>query len=135
MVRVTTEASDVGTPFHRSLGLRWGRSDDGASVVVSMDMRDDLRGPAGSLEGGIVSTLVDVAGASAAAMELGTLVATQNLTVSFLAPGRIGPIRATGSVLRSGRDDAVTEVRIRDAGNDDRLMAVALVTVRVLRPR
>jgi len=37
--------------------------------------------------------------------------------------------------LRVGRHDAVAEVRIVDRGNDNRLMAVALVTVRVLADR
>src|SRR5437588_9008271 len=100
-----------------------------------MQMRDELRGPAGSLEGGVVSTLADVAGASAAAMAVGALVATQHMAISFLAPGRVGPVRATGVVLRTGREDSVAEVRIVDSGNDERLMAVALVTVRVLRDR
>jgi uncharacterized protein (TIGR00369 family) len=100
-----------------------------------MEMRDDLRGPAGSLEGGVVSTLADVAGASTCAMAVGSLVATEHISISFIAPGREGPIRATGVLLRSGHNDAVAEVRVEDAGKDDRLMAVALVTVRVLGER
>lgn len=79
----------------------------------------------------MVSTLVDVAGASAAARASGQMVATQNLSVSFLAPGRIGPVRATGVVLRAGRQNAVSEVRVVDVGQQDRLMAVALVTLRI----
>jgi uncharacterized protein (TIGR00369 family) len=125
----------IGTAFQRSLGLRWERGSDPGSVVVVMEMRDDLRGPAGSLEGGVVSTLSDVAGASACAMAVGSMVATQHIAISFLAPGRGGPIHATGVVLRTGRADAVSEVRIVDCGNEDRLIAVALVTVRVLRDR
>jgi len=126
----------MGTPFQQSLALRWSfePSTEGA-VMVEMEMRDDLRGPAGSLEGGVVSTLVDVAGASAAARVAGGLVATQSIALSFLAPGRHGPIRATGTTLRVGRRDAVSEVRVIDTGNGDRLMAVALVTLRILEER
>ena len=128
-----SEARGIGTSFQQWLGLRWSPAgDDG--VAVDMDMRDDLRGPAGSLEGGVVSTLADVAGASAAARAVGALVATQHISISLLAPGRVGPIRATGTPLRVGRDDAVAEVRIVDHGREGRLMAVALVTVRVLAP-
>jgi uncharacterized protein (TIGR00369 family) len=128
-------ADEIGTPFQRSLGLRWGRGDADDSVAVVMEMRDDLRGPAGSLEGGVVSTLADVAGASTCAMAVGSLVATEHISITFLAPGREGPIRATGALLRSGRNDAVAEVRVVDVGRDERLMAVALVTVRVLGER
>ena len=120
----------LGTPFQQSLGLRWSLESDG-SVAVDLDVRDDLRGPAGTLEGGVVATLVDVAGASAAARAVGALVATEHISVSFLAPGRVGPIRAVGTVLRAGRTDVVAEVRVSDLGNDARLMAVALVTIRV----
>src|SRR5579864_3419229 len=130
-----SNGDEVGTAFQRSLGLRWRRGDGDNSVAVVMDMRDDLRGPAGSLEGGVVSTLADVAGASTCAMAVGSLVATEHISISFIAPGREGPIRATGTLLRSGRNDAVAEVRVEDAGKDNRLMAVALVTVRILHGR
>ena len=126
----------MGTPSQRSLGLRWSMPDDDpATVHVDMGVRDDLRGPAGSVEGGVLSTLVDVAGASAAARAVGPLVATQSLTISFLAPGRVGPLRATGLLLRKGEHDAVSQVRIVDVGSDDRLLCVGLVTVRVLHAR
>jgi uncharacterized protein (TIGR00369 family) len=126
---------DLGTPFQKSLGLHWRALDDGlGSVAVEMEIRDDLRGPAGSLEGGVVSSLADVAGASAIGFSVG-MVATEHLTISFLAPGREGPVRATGTPLRIGRSAGVAEVRVIDIGKDDRLMAVALVTVRILEKR
>jgi len=123
---------EIGTAFRRWLGLRWERAPGERAVAVVLDVRDDLRGPAGSLEGGVVSTLADVAGASACAVEAGRLVATEHIAISLLAPGRVGPVRATATVLRSGRRDAVAEVRVVDEGKDNRLMAVALVTVRIL---
>ena len=124
----------VGTPFQQSLGLRWSLGAERGQVDVEMDMRDDLCGPAGSLEGGVVSTIVDVAGASAAAAAVGGLVATSSMTISFLAPGRVGPIRATGTPLRVGKIDAVAEVRVIDLGKENRLMAVGLVTVKLIDP-
>ena len=124
----------MGTPFQQSLGLRWLAGDDPGQVAVELDLRDDLKGPAGSLEGGVVSTIVDVAGASAAARAVNGLVATQHISISFLAPGRDGPVQAMGTPLRVGKSDAVVEVRVIDRGHDDRLMAVALVTVKVIDP-
>jgi uncharacterized protein (TIGR00369 family) len=125
--------AEVGTPFHKSLGLHWSVLDGGA-VAVEMDVRDDLRGPAGSLEGGVVSTLADVAGASAIGFSVG-MVATEHIALSFLAPGREGPIRAIGTPLRIGRHDGVAEVRVIDLGKEGRLVAVGLVTVRILGER
>jgi uncharacterized protein (TIGR00369 family) len=121
------------TAFQRSLGLRWLFEDD--TIAVEMDIRDDLRGPAGSLEGGVVSTLIDVAAGSQAAWQMKALVATADMTVHFLAPGRVGPVRATGVILRASKGNAVVEVRVRDLGHDDRLMAVALVNMRALGDR
>ena len=131
----TDRGSPMGTDFQQWLGLRWELGADDQSVRVIMEMRDDLRGPARTLEGGVISTLADVAGASAAARAAGGLVATEHISMSFLAPGREGPIQATGNVLRAGRHDAVAEVRIEDVGRDNRLMAVALVTVRIMNER
>jgi len=126
------EADDIGTPFQRSLGLRWGVVDkEAGSVSVDMNIRDDLRGPAGSLEGGVISTLADVAGASAIGFQVG-LVATEHIAVSFLAPGRVGPVRAVATPQRIGKYDGVAEVRVTDTGKDNRLMAVATLTVRIL---
>jgi uncharacterized protein (TIGR00369 family) len=116
------------------LGLRWLAGDEPGQIAVELDLRDDLKGPAGSLEGGVVSTIVDVAGASAAAQAVNGLVATQHIAVSFLAPGRTGPVRATATPLRVGKSEVVVEVRAVDLGRDDRLMAVALVTVKVIDP-
>jgi uncharacterized protein (TIGR00369 family) len=124
--------SEGATPFHRSLGLRWIHGEGGA-VTVELDIHDDIRGPVGSLEGGVVSTIVDVAGASAGALAMNSMVATADMTIHFLAPGRVGPVRATGVPLRVGNDLAVVEVKVIDTGKDDRLMASALLTIRALR--
>lgn len=98
------------------------------SATVQCDVRDELRGPAGSVEGGLVATLLDTAGATAASRALDGLVATQSLTISFTAPLKVGPAVAVGRPLRVGKRDAVVEVRLSDAGNNGRLCAVALLT-------
>jgi uncharacterized protein (TIGR00369 family) len=127
------KAYEGATPFHASLGVALSFDEEGGAVVAEMDIRDDLRGPVGSLEGGVVATLLDIAGASAAAKAMGAMVATADMTVHFLAPGRVGPVRATGVPLRVGQDSAVVEVKVIDTGKDDRLMASGLMTIRALR--
>lgn len=129
---VAVGEASYGTPFHKSLGLHWNVIEDGSgAIAIEMDIRDDLRGPAGSLEGGIISTIADVAGASAIGFGIG-MVATEHISISFLAPGRVGPVRATAVRLRVGKHDGVAEVKVVDSGKDNRLMATALVTVRIL---
>lgn len=118
-------SGDGRVAFLEHLGLRWTNIQaDGVSV--ELDIRDDLRGPAGTLQGGVIATLVDVAAATTAAQGSAGLVATSEMTLHFLAPGRIGPVRAVGELLRSRSGGAVVEVRVYDSGSEDRLMAVAL---------
>lgn len=90
-----------------------------------------MRDPAGSLEDRLVASLAEVAGISAIGSKVG-LVATEHLGVSFLAPGWVGPIRATASAQRVGKEDGIADVRVIDTGKDDQLMAVATVTALIL---
>ncbi|HZP28946.1 MAG TPA: PaaI family thioesterase [Acidimicrobiia bacterium] len=94
-------------------------------LAVEIELTDDLRGPGGSMHGGLVSMLVDVAGASCLAAASGRPLATSSVEVQYLASGRVGPVRAVGEVLRLGDTLGVAEVRVVDVGREERLMAVA----------
>lgn len=117
----------LGCPFFDHLDFR--SSVENGDAVIELDLRDDLRGPGGSLHGGLVSMLVDVAGAMCLTVESGRLVATASASTQYLAAGRVGPVRATGHVLRISATIGVAEVHVIDVGKDDRLMATAHLTV------
>lgn len=128
------------TPFGKTIGLSFVnlfQNPDDPSVTVQAEAREDLKGPAGSLEGGVVATLLDYAGATAAARAMDGLVATQSLSIAYLHPVRVGPAVAVGAPLRVGKREAVVEVKVFDQGRDNRLCATALLTaVRIgERPR
>jgi acyl-coenzyme A thioesterase PaaI-like protein len=59
-------------------------------------------------------------------------VATASTSIQYLAAGRVGPLRATGTVLRASDALGVVDVKVVDAGRDDRLLAAAHVTLRFL---
>jgi uncharacterized protein (TIGR00369 family) len=120
----------LGCEFFDQLAHR--HLDVGDASVVEIDVTDDLRGPAGSLHGGLVATLADVAGATAVTRATNRPVVTASVSVQYLSAGRVGPIRATGTVLRTSDTLGVAEVRVVDVGKDSRLMAVAHVTTRLL---
>jgi len=63
---------------------------------------------------------------------LGPARATEHLGVSFLAPGWVGPIRATATAQRVGKQDGIADVRVIDTGKEDQLIGVATVTVLIL---
>jgi uncharacterized protein (TIGR00369 family) len=113
-------------------GLPHRISAGNGGAVVELDMADAARGPGGSLHGGLLASLMDVAGALAVTRASGRVGATSALSVNYLAGARIGPIRAEAAVLRVGANHGVAEVRVHDAGKEDRLVAVGHVTVTFL---
>jgi uncharacterized protein (TIGR00369 family) len=90
---------------------------------VEMDLADHLRNPWGILHGGVVAMLVDLAA------EHATGRAPTDVVIHFLAPNRIGPVRASTSVLGARSDGDVVRVEVRDDGAD-RVTAIAVVTAR-----
>jgi uncharacterized protein (TIGR00369 family) len=105
---------------------------DGEHFAVVLDVTDEVRGPSGAVHGGLVASLVDCAGALAVARVSKRLVATATTSISYLAAGRVGPLRASASVMRIGSHHGVADVRVCDVGHDDRLVASALVTLSFL---
>ena len=88
-----------------------------------------LRNPWGILHGGVTACLVDVSAEAAGAAALGRAVRVGDVTVRFLAPGRVGPARAVPRLLMTGDGTALIEVKVTDVGADGRLLAVASAVV------
>jgi uncharacterized protein (TIGR00369 family) len=91
--------------------------------TVAMNLVDDLRNPWGILHGGVVLTLVDLAAAHVASG------VTADVVAHFLAPNRIGPVRASARRIGTRSDGEVVRVEVRDDGAS-RVTAIAVVTVR-----
>jgi len=91
--------------------------------TIEIDLGDDLRNPWGILHGGVVATMIDLA------TEHATGAPTTDVVVHFLAPNRVGPVRARAIPLGARSDGEVCRVEIRDEGAD-RLTAVAVATAR-----
>jgi len=87
--------------------------------VAEVDRREDLLNPADTLQGGVVALVAEMAALSAAG---GGKIAHE-LDVRYLRATRVGPSRATARVVSAD----LVEVRVVDAGADDRLAAVAVV--------
>ena len=63
------------------------------------------------------------------AARLGRPVATRDLSVHFLAIGRVGPMRTRAWLLRETGEALLLRVEARDAGAEDRLCTIATATV------
>jgi uncharacterized protein (TIGR00369 family) len=105
-------------------------------MVVEMENRPDLANTRGALQGGLVATLIDIAGGRLADRLVadGQSVTTADMTVHFLAPVVVGPARAEATVVRAGKRIIVTAVDVTDVGRD-RLAARATLSFAVLDPR
>jgi uncharacterized protein (TIGR00369 family) len=115
--------------FLTDIGIRIVPDAGDGLGIAEIDLRPDLVNNAGMLQGGLVATLIDCAGGVAASRASGSMKTfTADMNIHFLAAGRVGPVRAVGTVVRLGRSSIVTEVRVYDAGADDRLMSLATLT-------
>jgi uncharacterized protein (TIGR00369 family) len=112
--------------------LRHRAYDEDEVHIVELEVSDDILGPGGAVHGGIIASLVDRAGAYAVARDSQRVVATSNMALNYLALAEVGPLRAMASTLRVGRQLGVVEVKVVDAGREDRLVATALVTLSYL---
>jgi len=116
-------------PLVEWLGVR---DVDGAPPgVVELDISDAVRNPWGIVHGGVTASLVDVAAERAVASRSTGPVETGDVALHFLAPSRVGPIRATATALGERSDGSVVLVEVRDMGAD----RVAARAVAAVRPR
>lgn len=90
-------------------------------TTVEMQLSETLRNPWGILHGGAVASLIDLAA------EHLTGDVTADVVLHFLAPNRVGPVRATATALGSRADGTVVRIEVRDEGAG-RVTALAIVT-------
>jgi uncharacterized protein (TIGR00369 family) len=91
--------------------------------TVEMPLADSFRNPWGILHGGAVASLIDLAA------EHVTDGVTADVVLHFLAPNRVGPVRAVARPIGSRADGTVSRVEVRDHGAD-RVTALSVVTSR-----
>ena len=88
----------------------------------------DLCSPAGAIQGGFITAMLDDTMSLAAISTLGFdgVVPTLEMKTSFLSPVFAGYVRAKGQVLKKGRKTFFTEGRLWD--RDGQLLAHATAT-------
>lgn len=94
-------------PVLMLLGSRIDAVDVAAGTLrATYEALPDFRNPAGTVQGGMLSAMLDDMTASLvdATLTAGQGVATLNLNVSFLRPTQVGPLQGETRMLRRGRD-------------------------------
>ena len=116
MVATCASVNALSRPLAEELGMQVL-----APGVVSLERRPYVNQPSGTLQGGVVAVLAEVAA------ETLTGARVTELEVRYLSAIRVGPGRTSAVAL----DDHTVRVEIRDPGNDDRL--ATLVMARMAR--
>lgn len=101
-------------------------------VRIGFDGRQDFCNPAGFVQGGILSAMLDdTMGPAVFVMTDGRLyTATVTITVNFLAPARPGPITGEATVTQLGKTIAFVEGRLMAV--DGTLLATATTSARLV---
>lgn len=115
------------------LGLRIEEVKEG-HVIMSMTPAEQHYNAAGSIHGGIISTLLDSAMGNAvhSTLPVGRAYTTLEIKVNFLRPvsSATGAVRAEATAVHVGRQTALLQARLVDAKS--RLLAQASSTCMIL---
>src|SRR3984957_7676226 len=120
-------------PSSRLLGwhLLDARPGDGW-VRIGFDGKPEFCNPAGFIQGGILSAMLDdTMGPAVFVMSEGRLyTATVTMTVNFLAPAKPGPIAGEANVTQLGKTIAFVAASLRS--DDGTLLATATTSARLI---
>ncbi|MGY1620429.1 PaaI family thioesterase [Geodermatophilus sp. SYSU D00691] len=105
--------------FAASLGARAEQAEDGRATV-RFEATDEHLNPAGTVHGGVLATLVDTAMGLAVrtATGDGDVPATSQLTVTYLRPGKPGPLTVTAQVRTRGEHLTVCDADVEQEGRE-----------------
>lgn len=127
-VRFSLKGTVLDKPFIQKAGVLIL---DRAAGKLVLEMNDYVRNSLGSLQGGMTAFLADLAGQYAAREATGKPGQTRDLVIHYMSPGMTGPFLTTAEVLRIDHHSVLTRIRVLDQGNNHRLMAVVLNSVRL----
>lgn len=135
-IRRMVEQILVQSPVARTLGVQLDVLErDHVELLLPFSPSNVTVGE--MVHGGVIATLLDIAGAaaSASAADADTMKggATGNLTVQYLAPANGATLRAVAEVVRRGKRQVVCDVSAYAEGPDEGVMvAKALMSWTIL---
>jgi uncharacterized protein (TIGR00369 family) len=102
-------------------------------IEASFEATEDFLNPAGTVQGGFLTAMLDdtMGPALAATLDPGLYGATLELKVSFLRPAKAGRLVGRGRVVHSGATIAFLSGELLDESG--RVVAVGSATARILR--
>jgi uncharacterized protein (TIGR00369 family) len=126
-------ASPTLSELFNQIGMRPGTRN--GEFAMTMPVSPAVVNTSGALQGGLVATLVDVAGGQFGLdyLQDGTTMTTADLFIRYLRPIRQGAAFAVPRMLRSGRRAMVMQIDVYgDGDSDEDLLATATVNFAVI---
>lgn len=93
--------------------------------AVELAVRDDLRNPAGALQGAMVALAVESAAEDLAGHHLGGPRVVTELDIRFLAQARLGPVTTRARFVGDPATDGAIVVELFDQGREGRIITTA----------
>ncbi len=121
--------------FQEFLGMELLAHDSAAgTVTIKLPWKRDFeRGPGTEQwHGGLIASLIDIAGDFALITQLGQAIPTINLRIDYLRPAIKTDLVATGRVLRAGKSIGTVDIDVTDNGG--KIIAVGRGTYSTLVP-
>ena len=115
--RETLEAALRGSPFQQILGLRLENFDAAAQTLTlraGYGPNVERVAGTGQYHGGVIASLIDIAGDFALIAVLGYGVPTINFRVDYLRPAAKTDLIAEARVRRAGRTIGVVDIEVLD---------------------
>lgn len=108
---------------------------DAGTIEVAFDASERFLNPAGDIQGGILTAMLDdtLGPAFVATLDAGEFAPTIDLQVQFHRPARPGRLVGRGRVVRRGREIGFLAGELSDA--DSTVLATATATAAVRRMR
>jgi uncharacterized protein (TIGR00369 family) len=124
---------DENGGFRELVGIELSEAEEGRAVV-RMRPEDRHLNPGGTVHGGAISTLVDVAMAEALNTTLDEEAerpVTVEMKLNYMAPGKPGVIAASARVRKGGKKITVVEAEVVQE-EDEEVVALATGTYTVV---
>jgi uncharacterized protein (TIGR00369 family) len=106
-----------GPPFHHVLRPEAIDADaENGIVTIRLAFRDELARAKGekAFHGGVIASLIDLAGHAAVAVKIGRMAPTIDLRIDYLRPADGDALIAHAKLLKTGRTVARVDIEILD---------------------
>ncbi len=129
--RRITQRAPLKLPLEEAIGIEVV---DASAGRVSVVLRDDLRNPAGAMQGAMVASVGERAAEVLAEHVLGRPCVVTHADVRYLAMGRTGPVVSSAAFIGDPANGSI-HVELYDTGESNRLMTTLIVRVWPVDPR